>query len=73
VMVAVGNRLDGLYFNTWSRLSRHRVLYMTVYIHVPKVKRTNLEPSGKKDTFLGYKVFHVEIDCEEKKALMMTI
>jgi hypothetical protein len=46
---------------------------MTVYIHVPKVKRTNLEPSGKKDTFLGYKVFHMEIDCEEKKALMMTI
>jgi hypothetical protein len=25
-----------------------------VYIHVPKEKRTKLEPSGKKGTFLGY-------------------
>jgi hypothetical protein len=46
---------------------------MTVYIHVPKVKRTKLEPSGKKDTFVGYRVFHMEIDCEEKKAPKMTI
>jgi hypothetical protein len=72
-MVSVGNRLDGLDFNTWSILSRHRFLYMTVYIHVPKVKRMKLEPSRKKDTFLGYKVFHMDIDCEEKKYLMMTI
>jgi hypothetical protein len=41
---------------------------MTVYIHVPKQKRTKLEPSGKKGTFMGYKVSHMEIDCEEKKA-----
>jgi hypothetical protein len=46
---------------------------MIIYIHVPKVKRMMLEPSGKKDTFVGYKVFHMEIDCEEKKALKMTI
>jgi hypothetical protein len=26
----------------------------TVYIHVPKEKMTKLEPSGKKDTFVGY-------------------
>jgi hypothetical protein len=32
---------------TWSRLSRHRV----VHIHVMKEKRTKLEPSGKKGTF----------------------
>jgi hypothetical protein len=25
-----------------------------VYIHVPKEKRTKLEPSGNKDTFIGY-------------------
>jgi hypothetical protein len=25
-----------------------------VYIHVPKEKRTKLEPSGKKGTFIGY-------------------
>jgi hypothetical protein len=40
---------------------------MTVYIHVPKVKRMKLEPSEKKDTFVGYRVFHMEIDSEEKE------
>jgi hypothetical protein len=25
-----------------------------VYIHVPKEKRTKLEPSGRKDIFVGY-------------------
>jgi hypothetical protein len=44
---------------------------MTVYIHVPK--RMKLEPSGKKDTFVGYRVFHMEIDSEEKKARRMTV
>jgi len=42
---------------------------MTIYIHVPKAKRTKLEPSGKKDTLVGYRVFHIEIDSEEQKAL----
>jgi hypothetical protein len=46
---------------------------MTVHIHVPKKKRTKLKPSGKKGTFVGYKVSHMEIDCKEKKALKMTI
>ena len=41
---------------------------MTIYIHVLKVKRTKLEPSGKKDTFVGYRVSHMETDCEEQKA-----
>jgi hypothetical protein len=40
---------------------------MTVYIHVPKKKRTKLKPSGKKGTFVRYKVSHMEIDCKEKK------
>jgi hypothetical protein len=53
---------------TWSRLSRHRVVYMTVHIHVTKEKRTKSEPSGKKGTFVGYRVSHMEIDCEEQKA-----
>jgi hypothetical protein len=44
---------------------RHRVVYMTVYIHVPKEKRMKLEPSGKKDTFCGIQSVHMEIDCEE--------
>jgi hypothetical protein len=42
---------------------------MTIYIHIPKEKRTKLEPSGKKGTFMGYRVSHMEIDSEEQKAL----
>jgi hypothetical protein len=42
---------------------------MTIYIHVLKQKRTKLEPSGKKGTFMGYRVSHIGIDCEEQKAL----
>jgi hypothetical protein len=38
---------------------------MTIYIHIPKEKKTKLEPSKKKDTFVGYKVFHMEIDEDE--------
>jgi hypothetical protein len=41
---------------------------MTVYIHIPKAKKTKLEPSKKKDTFVGYRVFHMEIDEEEQVA-----
>jgi hypothetical protein len=37
---------------------------MIVYIHVLKAKRMKLEPS-RKDTFGGYKMFHMDIDCEE--------
>jgi hypothetical protein len=53
---------------TWSKLSKHRVLYKIVRIHVTKEKRTKLEPSRKKATFPGYRVYHMEIDFEEKKA-----
>jgi hypothetical protein len=41
---------------------------MTVYIHIPKVKKTKLEPSEKKATFVGYRLFHMDIDREEKLA-----
>jgi hypothetical protein len=41
---------------------------MTIYIHIPKAKKTKLEPSKKKDTFVGYRVFHMEIDSEEQVA-----
>jgi hypothetical protein len=41
---------------------------MIVYIHVPKAKRTKLEPSGKKGTFARYKVSHMVIACEEQEA-----
>ena len=31
-----------------------RIFGCPVYIHVPKEKRTKLEPSGRKGTFVGY-------------------
>jgi hypothetical protein len=58
---------------TWSRLSKHRVVYMTVHIHVMKEKRTKSKLSGKKGTFAGYKVPHMEIDYKEQKAPKMIV
>ena len=31
-----------------------RIFGCSVYIHIPKEKRSKLEPSGKKVTFMGY-------------------
>ena len=31
-----------------------RIFGCSVYIHVPKEKRSKLEPLGKKETFVGY-------------------
>ena len=31
-----------------------RIFWCPVYIHVPKEKRTKLDPSGRKGTFVGY-------------------
>jgi hypothetical protein len=36
---------------TWSKLSTHRVVHMTVHIHVAKEKGTKSEPFGKKGAF----------------------
>jgi hypothetical protein len=38
---------------------------MKLYIHIPKVNKTKSEPYEKKDTFVGNKVLHMEIDREE--------
>ena len=35
-------------------VSHLRIFGCSVYIHVPKEKRSKLEPSGKKETFVGY-------------------
>jgi hypothetical protein len=52
-----------------DQASRHGFVYMTVYIHISKVKKMKLEPSEKKETFfMGYRVFHMEIDEEEQVA-----
>ena len=37
-----------------SGVGHLRIFGCLVYIHVPKEKRTKLEPSGKKGTFVGY-------------------
>jgi hypothetical protein len=42
VTVVGGNMSDGVWLETWRRLSRHGVVDMTTYIHVPKEKRTKL-------------------------------
>ena len=35
-------------------ISHLRIFGCSVYIHIPKEKRSKLEPSGKKGTFVGY-------------------
>ena len=35
-------------------VSHLRIFGYPVYIHIPKEKRTNLDPSGKKGIFVGY-------------------
>ena len=35
-------------------LSHLRIFGCSIYIHIPKEKRTKLEPSGKKGIFVGY-------------------
>jgi hypothetical protein len=45
---------------------RHGVVYMTVYIHITKAKKTKLEPFEKKYTFVGCRMLHMEIDNEEQ-------
>jgi hypothetical protein len=42
-----------------------RIFGCPVYIHVPKEKRKNMEPSGKKGVFLGY--------SENSKAYMIYV
>jgi hypothetical protein len=58
---------------TWSKLSRNRVVYMTIHIHVMKETRTKSKPSDKKGTFARYRESHMEIDCKEQKAPKMTV
>ena len=36
------------------KVSHLRILSYPVYIHIPKEKRTMLDPSGKKGIFVGY-------------------
>ena len=36
------------------KVGHFRIFGCPVYIHIPKEKRTKLNPSGRKDTFVGY-------------------
>jgi hypothetical protein len=59
--------------NTWNVLSKHRVVYMTIHIHVMKEKKMKPKPYGEKGTFSRYKVSHMEIDYKEHKDLKMNV
>jgi uncharacterized membrane protein YvbJ len=42
--------VSGIKLEVWNL----RIFVCPVYIHVPKEKRTKIEPSGKKGVFVGY-------------------
>jgi hypothetical protein len=45
-----------------------RIFGCPVYIHIPKEKRTKLDPFGMKGTFVGYKNFEL---CVKNQFLML--
>ena len=45
--------LEETFTNVKPKVGHLRIFGCPVYIHVPKEKRTKLEPSGKKGTFVG--------------------
>jgi hypothetical protein len=50
---------------------RHfKIFGCSIYIHVPKEKRTKLDPSGIKGTFVGYnessKAYRIYIPCQRQ-------
>jgi hypothetical protein len=57
---------------TWSRLSRHRVVYMIVHIHVTKEGGRSQNLLARRVLLQDTRVSHMEIDCKEKKAPKMT-
>ena len=43
-----------VFFGKKPEVSHLRIFGYLVYIHIPKEKRTKLDPSGKKGIFVGY-------------------
>ena len=43
-----------MFFGKKPEVSHLRIFDCPVYIHIPKEKRTKLDPSGKKGIFVGY-------------------
>ena len=52
---AIGNKtLEEIFSGEKPEVNHLRIFDCPVYIHVPKEKRTKLEPSGRKGIFVGY-------------------
>jgi hypothetical protein len=45
---------EEVFSGTKPEVGHLRIFGCPVYIHVPKEKRTSMEPSGKKGFFVGY-------------------
>jgi len=45
---------EEMFLGDKQEVSHLRMFGCPVYVHVPKDKRTKLDPSGKKGTFVGY-------------------
>ena len=45
---------EEVFFDKKPEVSHLRIFGCPVYIHIPKEKRTNLHPSGKRVLFVGY-------------------
>jgi hypothetical protein len=46
--------LEEAFLGTKTKVGHLRIFGCPVYIHVPKEKRTKMEPLGKKGVFVGY-------------------
>ena len=54
-----------MYTGKKPEVSHLKIFGCLVYVHIPKEKRTKLDPSGKKGIFVGY--------CEVSQAFMIYI
>ena len=46
--------LEEMFYREKPEVSNLKVFGCTFYIHIPKEKRSKLDPSGKKGLFIGY-------------------
>lgn len=52
---ALGNKSpEELFIGKKPEVSHLRIFGCPVYVHIPKEKRSKLDPSGKKGIFVGY-------------------
>ena len=56
---------EEMYTGKKPEVSHLKIFHCPVYVHIPKKKRTKLDPSGKKGIFVGY--------CEVSKAFRIYI